>query len=473
MHFSHACMTHPGIFIVGSAGTLSSRALRSRLTLSARRDLKINESFTPNSRTRPQHVCGRGRLSVHVKHGVEKTESPRIVGMGGIGVDYLASVAAYPEANDKLRTQQLEVQGGGNCGNALTATARLGLQPVIISKVGNDAMGDTIVQGLEDEGIDATHVLRGEGASPFTYIIVDQEGGTRTCIHTPGPALDPKEITDPLLQDALDGAALVYFDGRLTEAALLVAEAASTAGVPILVEAERLRPNLEKLLPYADYVITSETFPSSWTGEELVGNALLEMASRLPDVKFIVTTLGSEGSLLFEWKEPDDEAAAKTAVPVEEVIRRLKHNANSGADDTATVHSSGMLNLASSGEGCAQAARAKAMEAAQAAAISNADSGNAGRYMASADPGTFAILDEDRRQFFGEILFCSSWPTEVIDTTGAGDAFIGTMCYSLCTGLSREKSLMLSSFVAATKCRQLGPRPGLPYIADVPASLLN
>ncbi|MBZ5782386.1 hypothetical protein, partial [Klebsiella aerogenes] len=48
-------------------------------------------------------------------------EPIKIVGMGSACVDYLAQVAAYPQPDDKLRTERLEVQGGGNCGNALTA----------------------------------------------------------------------------------------------------------------------------------------------------------------------------------------------------------------------------------------------------------------------------------------------------------------------------------------------------------------
>lgn len=51
------------------------------------------------------------------------------------------------------------------------------------------------------------------------------------------------------------------FDGRLTEAALVLAKAANEAGVPVLVEAERPREHLEQLLEHADYVVTSRTFP--------------------------------------------------------------------------------------------------------------------------------------------------------------------------------------------------------------------
>ena len=59
----------------------------------------------------------------------------------------------------------------------------------------------------------------------------------------------------------LEGASMVYFDGRLTLAAAALAKAASKAGVPVLVEAERVREHLEQLLQWADYVVTSKHFP--------------------------------------------------------------------------------------------------------------------------------------------------------------------------------------------------------------------
>lgn len=54
--------------------------------------------------------------------------------------------------------------------------------------------------------------------------------------------MTPEELTPALAEQALQGAALLYFDGRLTEAALVLAAAARARGVPVLVEAERLRP---------------------------------------------------------------------------------------------------------------------------------------------------------------------------------------------------------------------------------------
>lgn len=119
---------------------------------------------------------------------------------------------------------------------------------------------------------------------------VANAGGTRTCIHTPGAALRPSDITPELCDSLLDDAKLVYFDGRLTEAALVVAHAAKHANIPILVEAERLRPDLDMLMAPADYLVTSRNFPEDWTGEENIGDAMLATMLRLPGIQWMVRT---------------------------------------------------------------------------------------------------------------------------------------------------------------------------------------
>ncbi len=94
-----------------------------------------------------------------------------------------------------------QTQGGGNCANALTAAARLGLKPYLIAKIGDDGIGDSMVSELQADGVNTDYMIRAEGQpSPFTYIIVDREGirplhaclrypATRSGAHLPtGPA---------------------------------------------------------------------------------------------------------------------------------------------------------------------------------------------------------------------------------------------------------------------------------------------
>ncbi len=91
--------------------------------------------------------------------------------------------------------------------------------------------------------------------------LLGSAGGTRTCIHTPGASYAPQDLDQGTTERILSSAQLVYFDGRLTESAVVLARAARKRGIPVLVEAERLRPTLEALLQEADYVCTSAHFP--------------------------------------------------------------------------------------------------------------------------------------------------------------------------------------------------------------------
>jgi hypothetical protein len=77
-----------------------------------------------------------------------------------------------------------------------------------------------------------------------------------------GPPCEAGELSDVAIASLLTDASLVFFDGRLAECALRLGTAAVAARVPVLCEAERLRPGLEELLALADVVVTDAT---AWT----------------------------------------------------------------------------------------------------------------------------------------------------------------------------------------------------------------
>jgi len=56
---------------------------------------------------------------------------------------------------------------------------------------------------------------------------------TRTCIHTPADPLEPEELSAEQIEMFLEDSKIVYFDGRLTKAALRVAKEADAAGIPV------------------------------------------------------------------------------------------------------------------------------------------------------------------------------------------------------------------------------------------------
>lgn len=447
-------------------------------------------SFSPRLQTyqrkRPlQSCCSAAELP-------NEAQKPKVVGLGSVGLDYLAQVAAFPKPDEKLRTKQMETRGGGNCANALTAAARLGVKPHLVSKVGADSIGEEIEQELLSDGVQTSFLLKArDHPSPFTYIIVDKQGGTRTCIHTPGASYAPEDLDEGTTDRILSNAQLVYFDGRLTESAVVLARAARQRGIPVLVEAERLRPTLETLLQEADYVCTSAHFPQQWTGEASLGDALHTTLQRLPKVKLMVTTLGKKGSILLE--RCSDQPGQTEAV-LHELLGTMLEEVNSSRSSSNGNGSSCSLGCTSknkthirAGEvtsadkavklllqrspGDSPEATAAAAQAASAEASANADPSNAASYSTRSAEST--MLDGP---LVAKMTVASAalLPQEAIeDTTGAGDAFIGTVLYAVTQGMPHDKMLKLAAVVAACKCTALGARPGLPYAQDISPELLN
>jgi sugar/nucleoside kinase (ribokinase family) len=96
-----------------------------------------------------------------------------------------------------------------------------------------------------------------------TYVIVDAEHNTRTCIHTPSSEdLLPEEV------DQLDVRSFshLHFDSRHTDVAAKLARAAAEAGVPSSIDAEKDRPRLEELLAHIECIFTNKHFPKVYTG---------------------------------------------------------------------------------------------------------------------------------------------------------------------------------------------------------------
>ncbi|KAI3749582.1 hypothetical protein L2E82_20196 [Cichorium intybus] len=378
-------------------------------------------SFTPVTTTESVQ-----RFRTKMLSSVTQTESPIVLGFGGVGVDLLATVATFPNPDDKIRSTNLKVQGGGNAGNALTCAARLGLNARLISKVVNDAQGKGILEELKADGVDVSFfAVSKEGNSPFTYVIVDNETKTRTCIHTPGsPPMIPEDLSNSTLLAAMAGVKLVYFDVRLPETALVVAHEANRRKIPILIDAERPREGLDDLLKLSDYVVCSAKLPQAyaytWTGAPSVSTALISMMLRLPKLKFVIVTLGADGCIMLERNIAAENVEAEE-MDVDDLLEILKRKSNTHSSSPTCI-SSDVTRLQAKGIGTV-----------------------CGKLFI----GTAEKIPQ----------------SELVDTTGAADSFIGAVLYGICTNKPPEKMLPFAAQVAAITCRALGARAG-PHLTD-------
>lgn len=218
-----------------------------------------------------------------------------VVGVGLNSVDLVAVVAEYPASNSKQRLQRFARLPGGQTATASAVVARLGWRASYIGSFGGDELGDLSRTSLTDGGVDLSSAWTVPGATnQFAVVLVDARSGDRTVLwdRHPGLAMDPEVISASTIQ----AARILLVDCHETAAAIRAARHARAAGIPIVVDVERVRPGIADLLQQCDAIIAAEAFPSELTGHEAPGHAL-EALAREFSAPLVAVTLGVEGSL--------------------------------------------------------------------------------------------------------------------------------------------------------------------------------
>jgi len=97
----------------------------------------------------------------------------RIFGFGSATLDFRISTADFGDTyRDKLLARETKLFGGGSAANTLVQAARLSAQASWLGKLGSDWIGNTIVSGLEEDGVDCSHAFRDAAAcSPFNVAV--------------------------------------------------------------------------------------------------------------------------------------------------------------------------------------------------------------------------------------------------------------------------------------------------------------
>ncbi|WP_313196007.1 PfkB family carbohydrate kinase [Shinella zoogloeoides] len=213
--------------------------------------------------------------------------------------DRIFSVPALPEGPIKLYASQFAETGGGPAATASVAIARLGGSARLMGRVGNDAVGQLIVDELVHEGIDVSGLARLEGArSAWSCVSVDMHG-ERLILNFPGEGLnvEPAWINETLLRGC--GALLIDMGWR--RGAMAAIRIARSLSIPVVLDADfSPDPETRELIANADHVLFSQASLRLMTGTDDMPLALRQAVSLAANAQVIGVTVGGEGCLLLE-----------------------------------------------------------------------------------------------------------------------------------------------------------------------------
>lgn len=224
---------------------------------------------------------------------------PHIVFAGAATVDLIFKVDALPPGPGKVLPTALAQVAHGMATSAATAAARLGGRCTLITRIGDDMMGDRFLAEVEAEGVDCRQVRRFEGvATPLSAVIVDEQG-ERLIV----PYYDPALGADPDWIDAgaIAAADAVQVDVRWPQGAARVLDIAKAAGKIALLDAD-VGPTqtIVDLAQRATHVVFSEPAALAVSGCGSIVEAVRALTQRFD--AFIAVTGGEQGCF---WAEGD------------------------------------------------------------------------------------------------------------------------------------------------------------------------
>ena len=191
----------------------------------------------------------------------------QLVGMGLNAVDWICSLPHYPHHNSKVEIEGLHKVGGGQVATASALCARYGMKVRYIGRVGDDEIGEFSLNSLGQESMDIScvHVVPG-AISQFAIILVDRPSGERTILWDRDSKLIYQE--GELKREWIVEGQLLHLDGHDQQAAIQAAKWAKEAGMQVSLDIDKVQPGVEELLRLTDFLMPTESFVQSFSGEK-------------------------------------------------------------------------------------------------------------------------------------------------------------------------------------------------------------
>ena len=217
-----------------------------------------------------------------------------VVGFGLNSVDFITILPAFPSPNSKMEMVDFVPHGGGQTATAMVTCSRLGLKAKYVGKVGTDVWGEFSLQSILNEGVDVSAVTTEGGVkNQFAVVLVNGQTGERTILWRRDKRLLYK--AGELSREAICQGRVLHVDGHDIEATLTAVLWAAEEGIVTVMDADRIDEKTGELIKHVDFLITSATFPSRFTGIASLPDALMALKDSCRG--FVAATLGSKGAV--------------------------------------------------------------------------------------------------------------------------------------------------------------------------------
>ncbi|RJQ43818.1 MAG: sugar kinase [Nitrospiraceae bacterium] len=220
-----------------------------------------------------------------------------VAGLGQCALDHLFVIDSFPAADTKKEVLKWTISGGGPVATALVSLARLGMKCRFHGIIGDDEAGQKISESLKQEHVNVQGLLTRQGSCSQAAFIAVEKGSGRRTIFWKRPSAEPLKPHE-LPNDFPGDADFLLLDGLMSEVSFYAAQKARDKGIPVMLDAGRVREGMIELAHLCDYVVCSEEFARElMQGTEPFDPAKAIIYMKSFGAKSATITLGDRGSI--------------------------------------------------------------------------------------------------------------------------------------------------------------------------------
>ncbi len=214
--------------------------------------------------------------------------------VGSINMDLVVRVPHVPKPGETILGENFETFPGGKGANQAVAASRMGGEVTMVGRVGNDDFGNTLIQGLVENQIRTTHVIKDSEAPTGIAMIAVAADGENMIVVASGAnkevSIEDVNNTRELMREA--DLLLVQLECPLETVSESI-DLAKAYDVPVVLNPAPAQPLSEALLTKVDYLTPNEIELALLGEKEDIDQAIKNL--RGMGVRNLILTLGHNG----------------------------------------------------------------------------------------------------------------------------------------------------------------------------------
>lgn len=230
-------------------------------------------------------------------------DTPKVLVIGSINMDLVIELERAPEGGETVMGRGYRYVPGGKGANQAVAALRQGAQVQFAARIGRDANGSVLRQGLAEQGMGLDHFAEDpEAPTGLAVIPVEDNGQNRIVVMAGANGCVSPGDAEAAVAAGCDCVMLQFEIPQETVKA--ACRAAVARGIPVVVDAGPAQD-----FPLEDIAGITVISPNESEAEALVGfpvddEASAERACRVlldrTGARYAVLKLGSRGAMLFD-----------------------------------------------------------------------------------------------------------------------------------------------------------------------------